>query len=271
MKKFFGILIAALLVIGLACQANAAYTYTNGDLIRVVYDVTSTTGAGAVYNWEAATDLGSAANIISNPTGFTDSSNFNLFNSIGSSGNFSSNNSALYVAYFAVNNSQFWTSGTQGASETNTGSNVYTNTVESNAKLIVGLSGYGSTSSNAQSSGNNIWLATSLDTYFKEMNHNNVTETGGYSNFFGSSGNGDASITAGGSTVLQDLFYWNPGSTKQTITGSVTLETTINSSGVITTVAEQEVSATPIPPSMLLFGTGLLGLVGIGRKNIFKS
>ena len=45
------------------------------------------------------------------------------------------------------------------------------------------------------------------------------------------------------------------------------LYTTVDGNGNITT----SVAPTPIPASVLLLGSGLLGLVGIRRKNIFNS
>jgi hypothetical protein len=287
MKRFLVVFAALFLIIGLAGQAHAYFSQNSGDLIRVVEDVTSTTGNGTVATVEQATDLGSAAYIMANPgvltgsgysisgTNYTDT--FNLFTSINGSGNFSTTNSNLYVAYFAVNNTggyQFWTSGTATGTETNlTAGTTYVNQVGPNANNILGQSGRNGYNVSPYLSGSNLWYLTSnTQSYWRDMDGNQLTYQGAFDKFYlNGKGDGDASIALGGSAT-QGLFYWNPANTVTTEGASLILTTTIDSNGnIVTTASAVQSATTPIPPSVLLFGSGLLGLIGIGRKNLFKS
>ena len=174
----------------------------------------------------------------------------------------------LDVAYFVVNGtsagSALWTSGTTGASLTNVGYNSTTaiSTAASN-NLAHGDLGTGN------AIGSNAWvLQSNTYSYYKQLDKNG-TGIGTFDQFYGSNV-GEIALVQG-SSVQQDLFDWVTPNVESTIFGSYTLTTSLSSAGVITTT-ETPIggSPTPIPPSVLLLGSGLLGLVGIRRRNLFN-
>ena len=268
MKKLLVILAAGLLVCGVAGQAKATYTFNADDLVRVVYY------AGASY--EEATDLGSVTSIAANPSTLNDVG-YNL--ETGSSvGNFSSRltgGGTVEVAYFAVSSStaDLWTSGsgTLGATETNNGYNSANGVLTAANNAIVHA--YSPSASNGSTA--NAWYAitasgsTGQYGYYRNLDKGGAA-IGSFDQFYGNApGDGEIALAVGGS-AQQGLFHWTIPGTLATIFSSLTLTTTINSAGLIQTSAIAPASATPIPPSVLLLGSGLLGLVGIRRRNLFN-
>ncbi len=246
MKKFLGIAAAGLLVFGLAGQAHA--TFTSGDLIRVVLQENGTSAV------EEATDLGNAAQIESGAI----SLNSNSFSAFGTGTGFTGTNaSTLEVAYIAVNSakSEFWTSGTAGATETNLNYGSFQSSISGPALAL--YTQYNS----------NVWQPSSnTSSYFYKMDKNNVASAGSFDYFYSSgAGDGEMALVANGS-VTQGIYDWTTPKALSTISPSFTLVTSVDSSGNITTT-----ESTPIPASVLLLGSGLLGLIGIRRKNIFNA
>jgi hypothetical protein len=248
-------------MMGLAGQASASFTpWTEGDLIRVVYNASS--------GYEEATDLGNAAAIEANPSSLNDSG-VNL-----NSGQAGFTNGTLYVAYFAESGyrngttKEFWNSGTLGATETMTGSTGnYTTQVQGAVyNIAYATNGYPSA---AASGSPNAWIsATSVYAYYFLMDKE-VAGGGGFNNFYlGNVGDGDATLAGAGGTVNQSIFDWLNPKQGNTASPAFNVETILLSNGTIETVAT---ATTPIPPSVLLLGSGLLGLIGIGRKNFFNS
>lgn len=261
MKKLLGVLAAGLLVFGVAGQAKA--TFATGDLIRVVYEPNANGSDG----YEVATDLGNATNILNNVNGaFSTSNSLNLF----SGTKFSSVNSdptQLDVAYFATtgtgNAGKIFVSGTNGGTETNviSATNGY-NTAAANLTALYN----GATVTTT----NGAWIAMSNQkSYYYTMDGNNDNTAGSFKGVLGSPPqDGEIALPANGSNVLQDIYYFaTPLSGSTTISGSFTLETSVVN-GIVTTT--EVPAAAPIPPSVLLLGCGLLGLIGIRRRNIFN-
>ncbi len=288
MKKFLVVFAALLLMMGLAVQANAYFGAT--DVIRVVYDITSSTSTNnTAYAWEQATDLGSVSSIIANPsllgsgtggtiviggTTYTDQYNVSTgAGSVNSAYAFNSangSNSQLVVAYFAASSSAFWGSGLQNGTQASIGSS----TIVSNTISVLGEYLNANTNGGGYNDGNgNVWLSTSNgDSYFKLLDMGpSKSNQGGFTKFYASGAyNGDASLIQGTPT-FQGLYAFSSPKTAQTVPSVLTFETTIDSSGNILTTAELPQTATPVPPSVLLFGAGLFGLMGIGRKGLFNS
>ena len=87
-------------------------------------------------------------------------------------------------------------------------------------------------------------------------------------------GGGEAPLVNGG-LQYQGLYAWNPANVyngslapELEIATSYTLNPT-NGDMMVSTQVEPFASPTPIPPSVLLLGSGLLGLIGIKRRELF--
>ncbi len=257
MKKLLLLLAACLVVLGVAGKAKAEFAA--GDLIRVVYQ---TSASGGTY--EAATDLGSVSSIMSG--GALASNSFNLW----SSGYFTGGNvSSLDVAYFATNagGTELWTSGPMGVQESNVGSNGQ-NTLD----LIENA--YWAYANEATLATDAAWYEkANSDSYYYTMDHNwngkgTNPRTGNFGSFY-SKANGEAALVGNGN-VSQDIFAWTDPTSTQSVYASEMLITSVDANGNITTTANQTGTGIPIPPSVLLFGSGLLGLAAIRKKDIFN-
>jgi hypothetical protein len=106
--------------------------------------------------------------------------------------------------------------------------------------------------------------ATDLQSYWLNLDGGG-TKIGTF-NAFVSSGNGEVSLanlaTTGGS-VTQYLYYY-PNSSSNSGGSGLQVAELVTTDGVTTITS---VPATvPVPATFLLFGSGLLGLVGIRRK-----
>jgi len=244
MKKIFGLMMIAAVVIFAAGQANA--TFSAGDLIAVSYD-TST-------NIEVAQDLGSIASL---STGTTTSS---IPLSDFGAGQSWSNVSTVYFADSALNTTpsagtpiQLWiaagstpTVGLHKAGSLNTG--IGSDVIPEYQGLYNTLGTYPVVISNATNFANaflNIFGAAG--TYGGGINVNGSVNDGTSTNqnlYTGTFTTGSNSATA---LTLVPNFGINTNAGATTITGA---------------------QAVPIPPSVLLMGSGLLGLIGIGRKKI---
>jgi len=264
MKKFLVIASAALLMMGLAGQAQAFFTSDgtstgtlNGDLLRVVYQLQANGGTA-----ELVTDLGSAANILNGTSGALLSNTVSLF---GSGTEFSGTNpTTLEVAYFAMstNKSTFYTSGPQGGTE----QNVSSTWIGIKGEIPTMYQTYAGYASGAQSA----WAPyTNTNSYYFYMNGNADSTIGTFNGFYKGTNDGDTKLPADGNSINNGIFVWTkPGTANQTVVSTFTLETAIDANGNLTT--EIPGAATPIPPSVLLFGSGLLGLIGVRRRDIFN-
>jgi hypothetical protein len=263
MKKFLVVCAAVLLMLGLAGRAKAAFTC--GDIIEVVYQP----GSG----YEVATDIGSASSIIANGQNALQNSSFQVF---GSGSSFTgADPTTLKVAYFSTTSTEagIWVSGTYGGTETNVGYQTgETVTGENMYNLINSVYGGATGPTNA-------WVnfeaksPALTPSYYGYMNKNG-TAIGSFDGFIASgSGDGEAQLVSGGAGVNQSIFYWATDTTESTQNGQSSanflgLNTYYNPTNeTLTTSVIAPQRPTPIPPSVLLFGSGLLGLILIGRKS----
>jgi len=228
MKKIMMLLAVAALLLGVNGQAMAYFS--NGDLIQVVYSGTT----------EIATDEGSLATLLAG----------------GTTLNFSSPLANASVAYFDYTTTggslgTAWTSG-NGASQTakfgsansfitayNNASGLYATQTGSPAQVTV--------------------LTSNPDSYNTQMNGSgsSVGLMAGFIPSVGGIQQTEASLVNNG-PVQQTLYQYVPS----IVRGA-------NSTGIsVATINTGNVAATPVPPSILLMGSGLLGLAGIGRKRI---
>ncbi|HET6516144.1 MAG TPA: PEP-CTERM sorting domain-containing protein [Thermodesulfovibrionales bacterium] len=259
MKKIMMLLAVAVLMLGMSGQAMAVSSqyFKEGDVVRVVYfNGTGGTGTGTEY----LTDLGPVTSLTS-PTMqniLWNYSNFSLSN-LGAGATWANS----FVGYYSValggpNGLQAWVSGGNAApgGQSNAGDSNFNNIYDgaTNVNGAAQVAG-GLTHQSVTLAQNN------ANSYYSKMNING-SGTGVMAGFLNGMGNGkaDQNLAALATTgyVDQILYYYgNPDSASD--------GTPI---GVLRTWADghSELNPTPVPATFLLFGSGLLGLVGIRRK-----
>jgi hypothetical protein len=253
MKKLLGLFIAAMLVVGFAGQGMA--DFSDYQLIRVVYD-TAYDGLGTPTGGtnEIATDLGTVSSLISGGVNQIVGGGANNF--VQYSG---TSWSSLRVVYFAISNStdkDVWVS----ATTTPTSGNRRFTAVSSEMGQV--FTNYGGESAPttvvaAQSNANSYWKLLNdtglgvgrLNQFFSTATSGNISEVS------------LASIATDG-YVDQILYFFNNGDVTGTGVAVATLRTMADGS----TIINYQAAAVPIPPSVLLLGAGLLGLIGIRRR-----
>jgi hypothetical protein len=248
MKKIMMLLIAVVMLFSVTGQAMAAFN--EGDLIRVVY---SGTGAGTEY----ATDLGAfsaSAPLASNVAFNADT--FNL-SSLGSGATWANTN----VAYFILSNTANGTNGAAYASG------------PAGAGNINPYAFWGSFSPAAGSTldtyrgaavGNNATVAQTFTYSYWNMMNGGGTMIGTMGNYL-ASGDAEKNLAALGSSSYVDqvlYYYGSDPSLGAQGTNLATIRTFANGS------TELVAQATPIPAAIYLFGSGLMGLVGLRRKTV---
>ncbi len=246
-KKMIALLAGALLTMA---ASNAMAAFAVGDLYRVVYN-----RAGSV---EVATDLGSISSLLAG--GAVTADTFSLSQVTGAT---SAND--LYVAYYASTGSTGTAYvGTPSAPTTGSRKFSYFNTgYQNNQAYFQSLSPTATTVVASQSY---------INSYNSQMNTaGNIGTLAGYLPTAANSGNaiGDQNLAtllaSGGKTTLYSI----PGSA-YVMTGTATnlvLATNFNTAtGIGSTSLVPAATPTPIPAAAYLLGSGLLGLVGIRRK-----
>jgi hypothetical protein len=265
MKRYLIVIAAFFLIAGLVGQVKASCTpgdFCEDDLIRVIYSTTNS-------SFEEASDLGSFATLKSTGS-LTDTAGLTL--STFASSSFSTAGD-LQVAYFVENGDlngqtkELVTSGPKGGNETIVNKAAATTILGSFSSVVqyyqqtqtgIGTGTFASSGSNVMVQKNN-----GANSYYSVMDGNS-TLIGSFAGLLAAgSGPGEASLVNNG-TVALGLYDWTTLAKFTTAQPFLTLDTAISSSGAITTSVES--SSAPIPPSVLLFGTGLLGLIGLGRK-----
>jgi hypothetical protein len=263
MKRMVMFFAAVMFLLGVSGQAMAYFA--QGDLIQIVYQ------SGGSY--EVGTDLGAFAptSPYGNVTGgkSTDQTiNFsaNPFSLPGQTGAFSTASwSNLNVAYFVTNGTSAWTSGPDGGQTMSAGA---MSAFQAAAQAI--LQQYA-----AFGTGQGQLLQSNINSYFSRM-HNAYTQTGtGGGGAFGFlSSNGETNLAAlgngAGSYVDSYLYYYADSST---LKGLQVADIRTFADGTSEVVGGSSTAAnggplpvTPVPPSVLLMGSGLLGLAGIRKK-----
>lgn len=246
MKKYLAALLIGLMTLALVGEAQASFD--SGHLFRVVYDTTG--------NVEVATDLGdisswtSGSGIGSDLTLGGGSAAFSLSMFTGADWD------DLRVAYFAVDestNKNVWTSGPLEGTQTS-GARQYTGI----RSAISSLGGYYRTLDG--STGTVIAAQSAANSYWHTMDGEGI-KTATF-NAFLTTANGEISLAALAATGYVDqalYFYDTPDSIKNGVQ-VVTIRTMADGSTVI------NASAVPIPPSVFLLGSGILGLIGFRSR-----
>jgi hypothetical protein len=245
MKKIVMLLVVAVMMLGVA--GNAMADFGTGELIRVVYQM-----SGSV---EELTDLGAFNNTIAGTSYNVTSNAFAVSDFAGS------NFADLQVAYFVwganSNTAPTWVSGALGQNQAN-GSRQGTSW-NSNA---LSVAGYGASKSGG--TGKAIGNKSDLTSYYTKMDKggNGVGAWGAFITL----GGGEANLAALGTTgyVDQSIFYYSNVNTQ----GNGQIVATVRTMADGTTQINPNAPTTPIPAAVYLLGSGLLGLVGIRRKNV---
>jgi hypothetical protein len=248
-KKQVALLAAAMMTLA---AGNAFADFANTDLIRVVYN--------AVTNTETATDLGAISSLLSVTN---DNIATNPFTNAISSGSFANS----VVAYYAENSTanQFYisTNGTITATSVNTGKTITSATVISSANgLYTSLSGgTGYAVTPLVTNGTNV-----ANTFFLVADAEQTVGAGSFDALLANGSSNEASLAGLASNAVQQSLYLvssGGGHTANTVTNeNLVIQTNANG----TTTINPGVAATPIPPAFFLMGSGLLGMLGLGRK-----
>jgi hypothetical protein len=237
-KKLVALVAAALMTL---TASSAFAAFADLELIRVYYD-----RAGA----EIATDLGNVKTLLAAPS-----------TTIG--GSFGSLTTG-YAVYFALDrtNNNLWVSGsTTAASVINGGSTGLTGLKSGTTPMYTQFKTQGGT--------NYTGLASVTSSYKNKISSTQGTMAGAITAATGSRTEASLAslISTGTGSVSQALYFWANGNTTvvgdKTGTLAATIVTNANGSTTITAAT----TPTPIPAAFYLMGSGLLGLVGLRRRN----
>lgn len=240
MKKIMMLLIAAVMLFGVTGQAMAYFA--SGDLIQVVYQK-----GGSM---EVATDLGAF-----DPT-TPQTYSANPFPAAGT-GTFSTAQwSDLQVAYYVTDGGSIPAVYLSGSSAAGQSSNNQTSAAQTlknlNAKYASISSGHAQVS---------LAQSNTASYYYKEDKNNAALYGGGWAGFIPAQ-DGETNLGAlstPGASVDSYVYFYGDTSTASAGVQKGVIHT---SSGT----ASFAPTATPIPASVLLLGSGLMGLVGMRRK-----
>ncbi len=266
--RLFGIVaMAALLVVGVVGTGHASLY--NGDLIRVVY------GGG----YEEATDLGSITSITGSTTTLTlgDGASSSIAGGAAVKlSDFSAYGitswSQLTVGYFAI----------VGSSNAQLSANeVFVSSTSVSVTSVTNdyTHGYWPATSNvfAYWGGSNltsVFAATGTNSYELVMDS---ARSGSMDGWLGGTAVGEQTAPANGNSAKMYLFEWAGSGLKYSNGRSAYYGLDVAQAGTLKGILTTEVvgnqlytqyasSAVPLPPSVLLFLPGLLGLIGLRRK-----
>lgn len=241
MKKIMMLMMAVVLVFSMAGQAAADFSTTS--LLRAVYDASGTL--------ESVTDLGT---ITDKTAPFTNNVvyNSNNFSTAMFGGTDFSN---LRVAYFAIDyaDKDIYLSGPMTSQTSGSRKLAGTNTAIST--MIVG---YNAILSDTQKMGT--MLKTGVQSYYQLLDLAGNSK-GSFAAYIPGA-NGEASLAALATIgyVDQTLYYYGNGDSAAAGVKMAVIRTFADGH------TELNPNAVPVPASVLLLGSGLLGLIGIRRK-----
>jgi len=259
MKKMLLLILAAFLLCGFAGHAMAT-GFADGDLIRVVYQTAYSGNVPTGGTYEYVSDLG-AINSLVGLTSLTQEGSVIA----------STSYTGLQVAYFAAD-----------LNSGNYNYNMYIGSTSATQPTFAG--NWGELDGVMQALvGNNFQANHGAVNDFSELesalvSYWNIMDAGGaqygtFSQNISPSGIGEAKLAplATGGSVVMSLYAY--GYSGNGLVGPVIMndgktmeiETLVVGGNPVTEIGPM--AAAPIPPSMLLLGTGFLGLIGFRRKS----
>ena len=237
------------IVLMTALSSQAFAYFTTNDLIAVVYNQTN----------EEAIDLGSITNVnidtLASPLTLAAAGSINL------AGLQATSYSQLQIGLFAF--SGMGTLQEYFATTQTTAPALNSKLILSFSSAFTNVTGY---YSGLGTSSIEYGAPTNRNSYFKQMDGNG-NSPGFYAGLnTAASSTGESSLAAldTGGSVAMYLYHFNVASAAPGANTPYYSILQINSDGSI--VAEAAPATTPIPASILLFGSGLFGLLGIRRK-----
>jgi len=241
MKKIMMLLLVAFLMLGMSGKAMAYFG--NDELFRVVYNANNGTGN------EFFTDLGTFNNL-TDPTQLSGTMNLNTSNF--NEGTYAGPTSQ--VAYFMYDGTHVWVSGDANGGYSGGHALSKFLTPYNNMNSVVAAVGTQSVTL-AQSNG---------DSYYTQANGGGTTAgtMGGFLSLLNSHTGMNANLPGG--VVDQFLYYFGTPNATGAQTAVAVAQIITNADG--STTLEQIGAPVPIPAAVYLFGSSLLGLVGLRRK-----
>lgn len=252
-RKIASVIAAAALVMGVSTSAFAAFT--DLSLERFVYNSTT----------EVGTDLGNVQTLLSNTGSTTIGTGASSFVSLG----LTSSTAPLYVAYYSYdsNTQSMWIAAAKGLGTItvtdaaySSGTNI-SGLVNNYYSHLTAVTSDGATSAKTGNNdqGSSTWFNTSDKTQ---------AGLGGYASMLKPEEVPGTSVKLDlTSAVTQGLYFFDTSTAEEgkpfvfKEIGTVTTNTDGS-----TTVSANSAAQTPIPAAFYLMGSGLLGLVGIRRK-----
>ncbi len=258
-KLLLGIMITGLLLFGLAGQGLAAFA--NGDLIRVVYDTSyDPFGNPTGGSYEYATDLGSLATLKSTAAGTVVGENFTQFTGTAYD--------HLQVAYYVYLSNADGANHPYIASTSTEQPGVTGSSYSALTGNMGRLKALYTTPANQVSSNTAKVAQSTVDSYWLSPNQGG-NGWGSYA-YYIPIGSGEASLDplADSLGVMMWLYAYNStgpiGAFLNSAGYHFGLETVVVDGVGVTRIADA--APVPVPPSLVLLAPGLLGLIGLRRR-----
>ncbi|MGD8387509.1 MAG: VPLPA-CTERM sorting domain-containing protein [Desulfobacteraceae bacterium] len=264
MKKLLGIAMAAMLVFGIAGQASADFEYGNLHFVAIEDSDGTTKHDAADGTYEYHVDLGDFnATNWGDYTGTGDGEALGMFewsgtvDTVMTLGDFDATSwDDIYFAAYGWD--ALWYGGTEYTTSGGNGM-VFTSAVQVTADNLSGSAAIQSLWTGTDGVDEGQYEMDNADSY---LSKNSDPELGNYNDFVNISGEfWNAELVGLGDTYLYGFNYTDDGEASLALLGTFTLSLDATDNSLLI-----DYTPVPVPASVLLLGSGLLGLFGIRRK-----